>query len=72
MYFTLYFFYICSIDLRGKRMKASTVSTITKSLPIEYPSLVNYYLLATLDYVNLFIKKKALIEQNLLLYRKRV
>lgn len=39
-------------------MKASAVSTITKSLPIEFSSLVNYYLLATLGYINLFIEKK--------------
>ncbi len=38
-------------------MKASAVSTITKSLPIEFPSLVNYYLLATLGYINLFTQK---------------
>jgi hypothetical protein len=39
-------------------MKASAVSTITKSLPIEFSSLVNYYLLATLGYINLFFEKK--------------
>ncbi len=38
-------------------MKASAVSTITKSLPIGFPTLVNYSLLATLGYINLFIKK---------------
>ena len=35
-------------------MKASAVSTITKSLPIEFYSLVDYSLLATLSYINLF------------------
>lgn len=35
-------------------MKASAVSTITKSLPIGFPTLVNYSLLATLGYINLF------------------
>ena len=38
-------------------MKASAVSTITKSLPIEFPILVNYSLLATLGYINLFLEK---------------
>lgn len=38
-------------------MKASAVSTITKSLPIALSVLVNYSLLATLGYINLFIKK---------------
>ena len=38
-------------------MKASAVSTITKSLPIGFPTLVNYSLLATLGYINLFIIK---------------
>ena len=38
-------------------MKISAVSTITKSLPIEFFSLVNYSLLATFGYINLFIKK---------------
>ncbi|WP_262511029.1 hypothetical protein [Pedobacter chinensis] len=38
-------------------MKASAVSTITKSLPIALPVLVNYSLLATLGYINLFSKK---------------
>lgn len=38
-------------------MKASAVSTITKSLPIGFSTLVNYSLLATLGYINLFIKK---------------
>lgn len=35
-------------------MKASAVSTITKSLPIRFSILVNYSLLATLGYINLF------------------
>ena len=35
-------------------MKVSAVSTITKSLPIEFPTLVNYSLLADLGYINLF------------------
>ena len=38
-------------------MKASAVSTITKSLPIVFSTLVNYSLLAALGYINLFIKK---------------
>ncbi|AZA97599.1 hypothetical protein EG353_19610 [Chryseobacterium shandongense] len=38
-------------------MKISAVSTITKSLPIEFFSLVNYSLLATFGYINLFVKK---------------
>lgn len=38
-------------------MKASAVSTITKSLPIALSVLVNYSLLATLGYINLFVKK---------------
>ena len=39
-------------------MKISAVSTITKSLPIEFFSLVNYSLLATFGYINLFCIKK--------------
>ncbi len=39
-------------------MKASAVSTITKSLPIALSVLVNYSLLATLGYINLFSKKQ--------------
>ena len=39
-------------------MKASAVSTITKSLPIALPVLVNSSLLATFGYINLFVKKK--------------
>jgi hypothetical protein len=39
-------------------MKASAVSTITKSLPIALPVLVNCSLLATLGYFNLFTEKK--------------
>lgn len=38
-------------------MKASAVSTITKSLPMALSILVNYSLLATLGYINLFLKK---------------
>lgn len=38
-------------------MKASVVSTITKSLPIEFSTLVNYSLLADLGFINLFNKK---------------
>lgn len=38
-------------------MKASAVSTITKSLPIEFSTLVNYSLLADLGFINLFLKK---------------
>ncbi len=41
-------------------MKASAVSTITKSLPIALSVLVNYSLLATLGYINLFLKKTKL------------
>ncbi|MBS5978231.1 MAG: hypothetical protein KIB51_00595 [Dysgonomonas mossii] len=39
-------------------MKASAVSTITKSLPIALSVLVNYSLLATLGYINLFFEKE--------------
>lgn len=39
-------------------MKASAVSTITKSLPIALSVLVNYSLLATLGYINLFSQKQ--------------
>lgn len=39
-------------------MKASAVSTITKSLPIGFSTLVNCSLLATLGYINLFLTKK--------------
>ncbi len=39
-------------------MKKNVISTITKSLPIEFSSLVNYSLLVTLCYINLFSKKK--------------
>ena len=35
-------------------MKKNVISTITKSLPIEFSSLVNYSLLVTLCYINLF------------------
>ncbi len=59
--FTHYFFYICSNDLQGNQMKASAVSTITKSLPIALPVLVNSSLLATFGYINLFKKKKRLV-----------
>ncbi len=38
-------------------MKASEVSTITKSLLIAPPVLVNYSLLATFGYINLFKEK---------------
>ena len=38
-------------------MKKNVISTITKSLPIEFSSLVNYSLLVTLCYINLFYKK---------------
>ncbi len=41
-------------------MKASAVSTITKSLPTGFSTLVNYSLLATLGYINLFLKKMKL------------
>ena len=39
-------------------MKKNVISTITKSLPIEFSSLVNYSLLVTLCYINLFKIKK--------------
>lgn len=39
-------------------MKKNVISTITKSLPIEFSSLVNYSLLVTLCYINLFLKKE--------------
>ncbi|MDN4027908.1 hypothetical protein [Chryseobacterium gambrini] len=48
-------------------MKASAVSTITKSLPIALSVLVNYSLLATLGYINLFNKKTS---NPLQLFRK--
>lgn len=35
-------------------MKVSAVGTITKSLPIEFPTLVNYSLLAVFGYINFF------------------
>lgn len=38
------FYYICINDLQGNQVKASAVSTITKSLPIEFSALINYYL----------------------------
>ena len=38
-------------------MKKNVISTITKSLPIEFSSLVNYSLLVTLCYINLFKEK---------------
>ncbi|QCO45454.1 hypothetical protein [Elizabethkingia sp. 2-6] len=45
-------------------MKASAVSTITKSLPIGFPTLVNYSLLATLGYINLFFIKELNLENE--------
>ena len=45
-------------------MKASAVSTITKSLPIALSVLVNYSLLATLGYINLFLKKILFFENS--------
>ncbi|WP_313671854.1 LytTR family DNA-binding domain-containing protein [Sphingobacterium multivorum] len=39
-------------------MKKNVISTITKSLPIEFSSLVNYSLLVTLCYINLFLEKE--------------
>ena len=39
-------------------MKKNVISTITKSLPIEFSSLVNYSLLVTLCYINLFYEKR--------------
>ncbi|KMQ72196.1 hypothetical protein ACM44_04095 [Chryseobacterium koreense CCUG 49689] len=50
-------------------MKASAVSTITKSLPIGFPTLVNYSLLATLGYINLFHIKYLSLQPDL---RKRM
>jgi len=45
-------------DLQGNQIKASAVSTVTKSLPIALPVLVNYSLLVTLDYIIFFLKKR--------------
>lgn len=59
------FYYISSIDLQGNQMKVSTISTITKSLPITFGTLVNYSLLAALGFVNLFSKKYSLIFKEL-------
>jgi hypothetical protein len=42
-------------------MKKNVISTITKSLPIEFSSLVNYSLLVTLCYINLFSVKNQFI-----------
>lgn len=47
-------------------MKASAVSTITKSLPIALSVLVNYSLLATLGYINLFLEKEEIVIDQLL------
>lgn len=46
-------------DLQGNQMKASAVSIITKSLPIALPILVNYFLLASLGYIEFFIKNRS-------------
>ena len=51
------FFIFLTLDLQGNQVKESAVSTITKSLPIEFSTLVNYSLLADLGYINLFSKK---------------
>lgn len=48
------FFIFLTLDLQGNQVKESAVSTITKSLPIEFSTLVNYSLLADLGYINLF------------------
>ena len=52
------FFIFLTLDLQDNQVKESAVSTITKSLPIELSTLVNYSLLADLGYINLFYKKK--------------
>lgn len=39
-------------------MKSSAVSTITKSLPTEFCTLVSYCLLVNFDLINLFLLKK--------------
>lgn len=51
------FFIFLTLDLQGNQVKESAVSTITKSLPIEFSTLVNYSLLADLGYINLFLQK---------------
>ena len=48
-------------------MKESAVSTITKSLPIALPVLVNYSLLATFGYINLFNEKSWLTKPAIIL-----
>ena len=49
-----FIYYICINDLQGNQMKASAVSTITKSLPTSFSILVSYSLLADLRYINIF------------------
>ena len=49
------FFIFLTLDLQDNQVKESAVSTITKSLPIELSTLVNYSLLADLGYINLFL-----------------
>jgi len=51
-------------------MKASAVSTITKSLPIPLSVLVNYSLLADFSNSNLFFLKKEKYFFNLILSPK--
>lgn len=51
-------------------MKASAVSTITKSLPIALSVLVNYSLLATLGYINLFFEKNLYILSKIYFMKK--
>ena len=45
-------------------MKKNVISTITKSLPIEFSSLVNYSLLVTLCYINLFCLKNGFLKKE--------
>jgi len=47
----------CVNDLQGNQVKASAVSTITKSLPLALSVLVNYSLLADFSFLIFFIKK---------------
>lgn len=53
-------------------MKASAVSTITKSLPMALSVLVNYSLLATLGYINLFTEYNKKLFLNPFLYTELI
>ncbi|AZA48986.1 hypothetical protein EG346_12755 [Chryseobacterium carnipullorum] len=49
-------------------MKSSAVSTITKSLPTEFCTLVSYCLLVNFDLINLFlIKKDRILKSSLII-----